>query len=158
MNKTKDLYHTKSQQPLHTTNTKRHIFGGIYSPVILEFHLVFYVFFRFFIFLKKFKFKFQNSPILKFEPGRFRCISSTKFDKFVNLLSHGTPYSDQYISSPVGKLHFPCQKKAASCRPLLKSTSIFCVVLGLGPRIRYSIRNRTCMSLLEPRIRINISV
>jgi hypothetical protein len=52
---------------------------------------------------------------------KFRCISSTKFDKFVDLLSHGTPYSDQYISSPVGKLHFPCQKKAASCRPSSKA-------------------------------------
>jgi hypothetical protein len=34
------------------------------------------IFYIFYIFLKKFKFKLQNSPILEFGPGRFRRISS----------------------------------------------------------------------------------
>jgi hypothetical protein len=39
--------------------------------MVLEFHLVFLH-----IFYLKNKFKFQNSPILEFRPGRFRRISS----------------------------------------------------------------------------------
>jgi hypothetical protein len=55
--------------------------------VILEFHLVFTYFSRFFYFFKNFKFEFQNSPILKFGPDRFCRISANfrkKNDEFVN--------------------------------------------------------------------------
>jgi hypothetical protein len=59
------------------------MFGEISSPVILEFHLVFLCFLRFFIFFKIFEFKFQNSLILEFGPVRFHQI----LKKSTNLLT-----------------------------------------------------------------------